>query len=230
MGNAPGTHPLPPLQFRLRRPARPGRDRPRVPTSDGRSLARRPAPGPAVASPTGEVTGFYHFLTPTRTLLDREGGAPDPFIRLRSWALACGVRVKDKQTTSALSFRNLMRAPWGHRWEDDPDSALKAPPTGSHLSAACPLPESQLQATGAGLPGLGRRVTPSGLGSWESQAFSPGWAQPGSRGSLCAVPGRACQPAALGLARTGGTWGLLGGVRGPSGTFPLGLFAAVCVQ
>lgn len=49
-------------------------------------------------------------------------------------------------------------------------------------------------------------------------------------GSLSVVPGFARQPAALALARTGGTRGLLGGVLGPSGMFPLGLFATVCVQ
>lgn len=52
----------------------------------------------------------------------------------------------------------------------------------------------------------------------------------GSQGSLSTVPGFACQPAALGLARTSGTRGLLGGVLGPSGMFPLGLLATMCVQ
>lgn len=48
--------------------------------------------------------------------------------------------------------------------------------------------------------------------------------------SLPAVPGFACQPAALGLAGTSGAWGLLGGVLCPSGAFPLDLFPAVGMQ
>lgn len=44
------------------------------------------------------------------------------------------------------------------------------------------------------------------------------------------MPGSASQPAALGLAGTSGTQGLLGGVLRPSGMFPLDLFAIVRMQ
>ena len=52
----------------------------------------------------------------------------------------------------------------------------------------------------------------------------------GSQSSLPTVPGFACQPAALGLAGTSGARGLLGGVLSPAKTFPLDLFATVCMQ
>ena len=100
---------------------------------------------------------------------------------------------------------------------------------GSQLPA--PSRVQTLGWRGAGLPSLGC-----------SHCLGAGWVMrqdrslltrlvPGrGQSSLPAVPGFACQPAALGLAGTSGARGLLGGVLGPAKTLPLDLFATVCVQ
>lgn len=60
--------------------------------------------------------------------------------------------------------------------------------------------------------------------------FSLGWGLACFSGSLSAVLGFAGQPATLCLTGTSGTRGLLGGVLGPAGMFPLDLFATVCMK
>lgn len=72
-----------------------------------------------------------------------------------------------------------------------------------------------------------------GYGDGQAEATdpcSPGWSLAWFSGSLSAVPGFAGQPAALSLAGTSGTRGLLGGVLGSSRMFLLDFFAIVCME
>lgn len=184
---------------------------------------QEPGPGSAFPQPQGKLLQSEHDPRPQWVPLP-----PTP-------ALGVWHQGQGPTNHSVLSFTSLLKGPWGVHLGRRPKWPWRL--LAGEASSQLPAP-SGAQAPGrrgAGLLSLG-----SGAIAWAQAGLEDSQAEmlvcAAQAGMACwpvslpTVPGFACQPATLGLAGTSGARGLLGGLLGPAGVFPLDLFATMCMQ